>query len=127
MFPVPTRLRHEGCVYVNKLHLYQVYQAVLDRTWLYLAVPDCTRPYQAVLDCTRVPNWSMIMDTCIMETCIIDSCIIDIYICIIAVKVETEELVNFAWVTRHTRPECPKDEVKRPEGTPPRSWGPESP
>ena len=36
-------------------------------------------------------------------------------------------LVNFAWVTR---PECPKgakDEVKRPEGPPARSRGPEGP
>ena len=71
-----------------------------------------------------------IMDTCIMDACIIDSCIIDICIidsCIIAVAVEKEVLVNFAWVTRPERPKGAKDEVKKPEGPPARSRGPESP
>ena len=44
---------------------------------------------------------------------IIDICIIDS--CIIAVEVEKEVLVNFAWVTRPERPKGAKDEVKRPE------------
>ena len=60
------------------------------------------------------------MDTSIMDTCIIDSCTI-------AVEVEKEVLVNFAWVTRPKRPKGAKDEVKRPEGPPPRSRGPEGP
>ena len=70
------------------------------------------------------------MDTCIMDTCIINSYIIDLCIidsCIIGVEVEKEVLVNFAWVTW---PECPngaKDKVKRPEGPPIRSRGPEGP
>ena len=67
-----------------------------------------------------------IMDICIMETCTIDSCIIDICIidsCIIAVEVETEVLVNYAWVTRPERPKGAKDEVTRPEGPSPRSRG----
>ena len=71
-----------------------------------------------------------IMNTCIMETRIKDSCIIDICIidsCIIAVEVEKEELVNFAWVTRPERPKGVKDGVKRPVGPPPRSQGPEGP
>ena len=53
-----------------------------------------------------------------MDICIIDSCII-------AVEVETEVLINFVWVTRPERPKGAKDEVKRPEGPPPRSRGPE--
>ena len=32
-----------------------------------------------------------------------------------------------AWVTRPERPKGAKDEVKRPEGPPTRSWGPEGP
>ena len=70
------------------------------------------------------------MDTCIMDTCIINSYIIDLCIidsCIIGVEVEKEVLVNFAWVTRPERPKGAKDEVKRPEGPPIRSWGPERP
>ena len=69
-----------------------------------------------------------IMDTCIMETCINDSCIIDICIidsCIIAVAVEKEVLVNFPQVTRPERLKGAKDEVKKPEGPPARSQGPE--
>ena len=65
------------------------------------------------------------METCIKDPCIIDICIIDS--CIIAVEVEKEVLVNFAWVTRPERPKGAKDEVKRPEGPPPRSQGPEGP
>ena len=38
-----------------------------------------------------------------------------------------EVLVNFAWVTRPERPKGVKDEVKRPEGLPLRSRGPEGP
>ena len=56
-------------------------------------------------------------DICIKDTCIMDSCIID-------VEVEKEVLANFAWVTRPERPKGAKDEVKRPEGPPPRSRGP---
>ena len=63
------------------------------------------------------------MDTCIIGSCIIDICIIDS--CIIGVKKEV--LVIFAWVTRPERPKGAKDEVKRPEGPPPRSRGPEGP
>ena len=51
-----------------------------------------------------------IMDTCITDTYIIDSCIIDS--CMIALEVEKEVLVNFAWVTRPERPKGAKDEVK---------------
>ena len=65
------------------------------------------------------------MDTCIINSYIIDLCIIDS--CIIGLEVEKEVLVNFAWVTRPERPKGAKDEVKRPEGPPPRSWGPEGP
>ena len=36
-------------------------------------------------------------------------------------------LVNFARVARPERPKGAKDEVKRPEGPPPRSRGPEGP
>ena len=61
------------------------------------------------------------MDTCIIGSCIIDICIIDSCIN----EVEKEVLVNFAWVTRPERPKGAKDEVKRPEGPPPRSRGPE--
>ena len=71
-----------------------------------------------------------IMVICIMETYIKDSCIIDICIvdsCIIAVEVEKQVLVNFAWVTRPERPKGAKDEVKMPEGPPIRSQGPEGP
>ena len=56
----------------------------------------------------------------IIYLCIIDSCII-------RVEVEKEVLVNFAWVTRPERPKGVKDEVKRPEGPPIRSRGPEGP
>ena len=65
------------------------------------------------------------MDTCITDSYIIDSCIIDS--CIIDAKVEKEVLVNSAWVTRPERPKGAKDEVKRIEGPPPRSRGPEGP
>ena len=47
--------------------------------------------------------------------------------CIIDANVEKEVLVNFAWVTRPERPKGAKDEVKRPEGPPIRSRGPEGP
>ena len=47
-----------------------------------------------------------------METCIKDSCIVDI--CIIAVEVEKDVLVTFAWVTLPERPKGAKDKVKRP-------------
>ena len=40
---------------------------------------------------------------------------------------EKEVLVNFAWVTRPERPKGAKDEVKRLEGPPARSRGPEGP
>ena len=60
-----------------------------------------------------------------MDTCIINSYIIDL--CIIGVEVEKEVLVNFAWVTRPERPKGVKDEVKRPQGPPIRSRGPEGP
>ena len=49
-----------------------------------------------------------------MDTCIVDSCVIDTCIKGIKNKEEDKE-VNFAWVTRLTRPERPKgakDEVK---------------
>ena len=59
------------------------------------------------------------MDTCIINSYIIDLCIIDS--CIIGVEVEKEVLANFAWVTRPEYPKSAKDEVKRPEGSPPRS------
>ena len=62
-----------------------------------------------------------IMDTCIIDSCIIDLCIIDS--CIIDVEVETEVLVNFAWVTWPERPKGAKDEVMRPEGPPARTRG----
>ena len=62
------------------------------------------------------------MDTCITYSCIKDLCIIDS--CIIDAKVEKEVLANSAWVTQ---PERPKGEVKRPEGVPARSRGPEDP
>ena len=65
-----------------------------------------------------------------MDTCIINSYIIDLWIidsCIIGVMVEKEVLVNFAWVARPERPKGAKDEVKRPEGLPLRSRGPEGP
>ena len=65
------------------------------------------------------------MDTCIMDTCITDSHILDL--CITDAKVEKEVLVNFAWVTWPERPKGAKDEVKRSEGPPPRSWGPGGP
>ena len=52
------------------------------------------------------------METCIKDSCIIDLCIIDS--CIIDVEVEKEVLVA-------------KDEIKRPEGSSPRSRGPEGP
>ena len=51
-----------------------------------------------------------------------------IHICIIGVEVKKKEvLVNIAWVTRPERPKGAKDEVKRPEGPPIRSRGPEGP
>ena len=65
------------------------------------------------------------MDTCIIKSDIIDLCIIDS--CIIGVEVEKEVLVNFAWVARPELPKGAKDEVKRPEGPPIRSRGPEGP
>ena len=65
--------------------------------------------------------YSCIIDLCIIYSCIIDLCII--YFCIIAVEVEKEVLVKFAWVTRPERPQGAKDEVKRPEGPPPKSRG----
>ena len=69
--------------------------------------------------------YTIIMDTCVKNAYIIDLCIIDS--CIIGVKVEKEVLVNFAWVTQPERPKGAKDEVKRPEGPPARSQGPEGP
>ena len=42
-------------------------------------------------------------------------------------KEEKEVVVTFAWVTRPERPKGAKDEVKRPEGPPARSRGPEGP
>ena len=43
------------------------------------------------------------------------------------IKVRKEVMVTFAWVTRPERPKGAKDEVKRPEGPPTRSRGPEGP
>ena len=40
---------------------------------------------------------------------------------------EVSVLVNFVWVSRPERPKGAKDEVKRPEGLPTRSQGPEYP
>ena len=65
------------------------------------------------------------MDTYIINSYIIDLCIIDS--CIIGVEVEKEVLVNFAWFARPERPKGVKDDVKRPEGPPARSRGPEGP
>ena len=65
------------------------------------------------------------MDNVIIDSCIIDICIIDS--CIIAIEVEKEVLVNFAWVTRPEHPKGAKDKVKRPKGPPFRSQGPEDP
>ena len=45
----------------------------------------------------------------------------------IEVHKEVSVLVNFAWVSRPERPKGAKDEVKRPEGPPTRSRGPEGP
>ena len=45
----------------------------------------------------------------------------------IEVPKEVSVLVNFAWVTRPERPKGVKDEVKRPEGPPTKSRGPEGP
>ena len=45
----------------------------------------------------------------------------------IEVHKEVSLLVKFAWVTRPERPKGAKDEVKRPEGPPTRSRGPEGP
>ena len=42
-------------------------------------------------------------------------------------KVEKEVVVTFTWVTRPERLKGAKDEVKRPEGPPTRSRGPEGP
>ena len=77
------------------------------------------------------------MDTCILDTYIMDTCIIndgyvhhsctDTYIIDIEVDEEVLVLVTFAWVTRPERPKGAKDEVKRPEGPPTRSRGPEGP
>ena len=49
------------------------------------------------------------METCIKDSCIVDICIIDS--CIIAVEVEKDVLVTFAWVTLPERPKGTKDEV----------------
>ena len=50
-----------------------------------------------------------IIDTCIMDTCIMDTCIMD----------------SSVWVKRPERPKVVKNKVKRPEGPPARSRGPE--
>ena len=42
-------------------------------------------------------------------------------------KLRQDVVVTFAWVTRPERPKGAKDKVKRPEGPPARSWGPEGP
>ena len=62
-----------------------------------------------------------------------DPCVIDTYITRIKDREEDKE-VNIAWVTWPERPKNMKYEVKqarraqsRPEGPPPRSWGPEGP
>ena len=47
--------------------------------------------------------------------------------CIRDTEVEELVVVTFAWVTRPERPKGAKDEVKRPEGLPARSWAPEGP
>ena len=57
------------------------------------------------------------------KMCLLDSRIMDICI----MEVRKEVLVTFAWVTRPERPKGAKDEVKRPEGPPTRSRGPEGP
>ena len=81
-----------------------------------------------ILDVRKYALWTQatwVHASWIHASCIIDICIIDT--CIIAVDVETEVLVNFAWVTRPERPKGAKDEVKRPERPPPRIRSPEGP
>ena len=82
------------------------------------------------------------MHTFVMDTYTLDACIMhDGYMnhrymhhnctdtCIIDKDVDKEVLVLviFAGVTRPERPKGVKDEVKRPEGPPTRSRGPEGP
>ena len=69
--------------------------------------------YTGIIEaCLHTCNASWILDTCIMDTYIMDTFIIDTCImdtCIVE------------------RPKGAKDEVKRPEGTPARNWGPRAP